>query len=298
MTSLGELSDGTIKTVALNLGSGWSGRAVSAGVGGQDFLPEQWSDCLQQPELLFEDVKKILKTDGRNCVAVKNLAMGSNQLKVVAKRHWPKVDIRQFFRSFQAGKALRNFKTAVELFRLGIPITEPLAALHQRQYLLVKQSIYITRYFENSSNLYAFACERLPSVPGGSFAVKKDLCSQLAGILAALHKNNLWHRDSKATNFIVCRDAQRRYKIYLADIDGIKRYILRRRNCQLRSLWQLAASVVSIPTVNRTDYLRTFRVYCGLVGIDESQRHRIFRELAGCARVKHLQSVRKTADGG
>ncbi len=281
-----KISGKYIKTVPIRLNNGWSGRAVLSVPSGRNFSKTDLTDSLAQPELLFEDVEKILKTEGRNCVAVKNLTIGDSWLKVVIKRHHPQIGLRQFFRSFRPGKALRNFKTALKLLSCGIPVTAPFAALHQKRNLLTKQSIYITEYFANSSELYTFASQQLLKIPVGRFALRKEFSHQLAAILAALHKNGLWHRDSKAGNFIVSKDTQSKYRILLIDMDGIKPYFLRCRSRQFRPLWQLAASLTPVSAINRTDYLRTFTAYCNLVGFELSQRRRIFRELANRAKKK------------
>ena len=146
MGSSERISGKYIKTVPLKLNSGWSGRVVLAAPSGRNFSKTDWDDCLTQPDLLFEDVEKILKTEGRNCVAVKNLTIAGNLLKVVIKRHHPQPGLRQFFRSFRPGRALRNFKTALKLLSCGISAIAPLAALHQKRNLLTRQSIYITEY--------------------------------------------------------------------------------------------------------------------------------------------------------
>lgn len=317
MISSEKISGKNIKTTPLELGNDWSGRVVlsptrfarqseaGGGAHAKNFSKTDWTDCLSKPELLFENVEKILKTEDQNCVAVKNLTVGSNRLKVVIKRHYRRAGLRQFFRSFQSGRALRNFKTAVKLLRCRIPAASPLAAIHQRKNLLTKQSIYITEYFENGTNLYAFASEQLSKITADHFALKKHLCHQLAAILAELHKNGLWHRDSKATNFTVYKNARGEYKILLTDMDGIKRYFLRRKSRQFRSLWQLAASLMSVSAVNRTDYLRTFTAYCNIlcheqrrgnrrVGLELPRRRRIFLELVSRAKAKHnLSFLRK-----
>lgn len=289
-----------IRTARIKLANGWKGRAVLSEASGKSFSKTDWADCLSQPQLLFKDVEKNLKTEGQNCVAVKNLTVGASQLKVVIKRHYPAGGVRQFFRSFQAGKALRNFKTALKLLRCGIPTVAPFAAIYQRQNLLSKQSIYIAEYLENSSNLHAFASkmgtQQLSKKQLGRFALKKQLCRQLATILASLHHNGLWHRDSKASNFIVCKDAAGRYRILLVDMDGIKRYFLWRKSRRFRSLWRLAASLMSISVLNRTDYLRAFTTYCNLTGLEASQRRRIFRELTGRAQAKWLRTTGKATN--
>ena len=308
-----------IEVASLRLGNGWSGRVVLSDPSGRKFsmtdlsgvaqAKTDWIKCLSQPHLLFENVGTILKTEGQNCVAVKNLTIGDRYLKVVVKRHYPGAGLRQFFRSFRRGRALRNFDTALKLLNCGIPVAAPFAALHKRRTLFTEQSIYITEYFEDSFTLHTFASEQLlkkqvacPERPvvsevepsrGEQFAIKKQLCYQLAAILAMLHKNNLWHRDSKANNFIVCKSIEGKCKILLVDVDGIKPYFPLRGSRRFRSLWQLAASLLSVSAVNRTDYFRTFISYCNLTGLEPSHRRRIFRELSDRAKAKHLHSALK-----
>lgn len=282
-----------IEVASLRLGNGWSGRVVLSDPSGRKFSMTDWIKCLSQPHLLFENVGKILKTEGQNCVAVKNLTIEDSQLKVVVKRHYPGAGLRQFFRSFQRGRALRNFDTALKILSRGIPTAAPFAALHKRRNFLTEQSIYITEYFENSSNLHTFASEQLLKKQEEQFAIKKQLCYQLATILAMLHKNGLWHRDSKATNFIVCKSIEGKCKILLVDVDGIKPYFPLRGSRQFRSLWQLAASLLSVSAVNRTDYFRTFTTYSNITGLEPSHRRRIFRELTDRAKAKHLHSALK-----
>ena len=297
MISLGKMPDKNIKITWLSLDNGWSGRAALYRARGKNFSKTDWADCLSQPNLLFENIEKILKIGTQNWVAVKNLTIRDTQLKVVIKHHYPGAGWRQFFRSFRPGKALRNFKTALKLVHCGIAVTAPFAALHQRRNLLTKQSIYITEYFGNSSDLHSFASKRLLSTePAAQFPLKRHLSHQLAAILASLHRNGLWHRDSKASNFTVipahaARNTEQRYRILLTDMDGIKRYLLPRRSRQFRSLWQLAASLMSVSVISRTDYLRTFIAYCNLTGLEPSQRRPLFRRLAKRAQAKRLRTM-------
>ena len=279
-----------IQIASLRLGNGWSGTAVLSNLSDGNFSQTHWLKCLSKPNLLFENVDETLKIEGRNRVAVKTLAIGDTNLKVVIKRHWPENGFRQFFRSFRSGKALRNFKTALKLQCLGIPAAAPLAALQEKKSLLTRQSIYITCYLENSCDLHTFCQRHLSKVASGQLALRKHFSNQLASILATLHKNGLWHRDPKANNFLVVSDDN---KVLLIDMDGIKPYRLRRKSCQYRSLWQLGASTLSVSAVNRTDYLRTFTTYSNLIGLEPSQRRRIFRQLAARAKAKHLRSIPK-----
>jgi hypothetical protein len=283
-----------LKAARIKLTNGWKGR-VALELKGENFSKTDWGRSLSQPQLLFENVEEILKKEGRNCIAVKNLTIADSQFKVVIKCYCPAANLRRLFNSFRPAKAVRNFKTALKLLSRGIPVAAPFAALYQRRNLLTRQSIYITGYFENSSNIYNFASDQLSKIPVEKFELRKQLCYQLAAILASLHHNNLWHRDSKAPNFIICKDTTDKYRIFLVDMDGIKRYFLRRKNNRLWSLWRLAASLMPVSGINRTDYLRVFKIYCELTGLEIEKRRQVYRELASRAEAKYLRSMLKAA---
>jgi lipopolysaccharide heptosyltransferase I len=287
-------SQNKIQTASLRLGSAWSGRVVLSDLsGGLKFSNADWIKCLSHPSLLFENVEKTIKIEGRNRVVLKNLTIANTNLKAVIKRNWPENSFRQFFRSLRPGKGLRNFDTALKLHRLGIPTAAPLVALQEKFGPFTRQSIYITRYLEDSCDLHAFCQQHFSKTSAGRLSVRKHLSNQIASVLATLHKNGLWHRDPKANNFLVAPQEGDKYKVLLTDMDGIKPYRLRRESCRLRSLWQLGASLMSIPAVNRTDYLRVFTAYCNLTGIDLSQRRRVFRQLSEMAEAKYRHSAMK-----
>ncbi|MDD5381654.1 MAG: glycosyltransferase family 9 protein [Phycisphaerae bacterium] len=284
-------SQNKIQIASLQLGNGWSGRVVLSDLSsGVEFSAADWIKCLSQPHLLFEDVSKTIKVEGRNRVAIKNLTIAGTNLKAVIKRSWPEDGFSQFFRSFRSGRAVRNFDTALTLHRLGIPAVAPLAVMQEKKGPLTRQSIYITRYLEESYDLRDFCRQYISE---RRLSLRKHLSNQLASILATLHKNGLWHRDSKANNFLVTPQGGDKYKVLLTDMDGIKPYRLRREACRLRSLWQLAASLMSIPAVSRTDYLRFFLDYCNLTDIAPSQRREIYRQLAEMAKAKYRRLTRK-----
>jgi heptosyltransferase-1 len=81
--------------------------------------------------------------------------------------------------------------------------------------------------------------------------------------------------------------------VFLTDVDGVKPYFLWRKSQRFRSLWQLAASLLSVPAVSRTDYLRCFTRYCNLTGIEVSHRRVIFLWLSGKAKAKSRRIASK-----
>lgn len=277
---------GNTGVVSLKLPAGWSGRGVASDMQGRILSRDDWTKALAEPDRLFENIGKTLKVENRNLVAVKTLEIGGGAVTVVLKRHCPQPYLRRLLRSFDAPKALKNFKTALNLAAKGLPVAKPLAALHQRQGLLLTQSILISEYIENAPNLREFVRDHIPKDRAKRLAVKKQLAQRLAAVLAQFHKSNLWHRDAKAVNFLVRNVDPDRLEIILVDMDGIKPYCIRRTARRFRAFWQLAASLMALETMNRTDYLRMFEIYCTLTDIASAERRRILRKLAVLARRK------------
>ena len=284
-----------VETARLKLLRGWKATVVLSGLSDTTFSADEWGNCLARPESILEDYEQILKQQDQNLVVVKSLTLAGRDIKVVIKRHYPNLTLRSFFRSFRRGRALRNFNTAIELLGCDVPVAIPLAAIEQKRFGRSIQSIYVTEYIENGDHLHHFLTQLPAAVSTEAFKLKKQLCVRIAQALAALHRSGYWHRDAKATNFIVSKDTFGRYRLLMTDMDGIKPYRLRKRYRQLRAFWHLAASLMHLHNVTRTDCLRTFTAYCKLLCISARQRRDLFRRIAAEADAKYARSLRNSA---
>jgi tRNA A-37 threonylcarbamoyl transferase component Bud32 len=218
-------------------------------------------------------------------VTIKYLDIGGRGVKAAIKRRRRGWGIRDILRSLGAAQAMRNFIAAVKMRQYGLPVASPLAAVYHKRFVFCDQGIYISEYVEGT-NLYEF----LRNTREGAverYWTMQELSERMADIFAELHKNNLWHRDAKATNFVVNKDEDGEYRVTITDVDGIKQYFSHSEDRQTQGLWQLASSVMELPGITRTDYLRTFERYCEKVGIPEEQRGDIYRRLAQKAQAKY-----------
>jgi len=292
-----ENSAAEILTAPIELPGGYSGLVALRGSRGNQFSRMDWTRCLAKPERLLADAEKIVKQHRCSRVVLKEIDLAEQRLKVIIKRHRPGFSPAAIFRSIRPGRALRNFKTAVNLLRLSVPTVWPLAAIRKKKFIFTTESIYITEYEPDSANLYTFAQNHFGGNGDDFPEIKADLSAQAVWILASLHNLGMWHRDSKATNFVVCKDVyqkqqspipetfrQRGYHLKLADMDGIKRYLIRRRGNQLRGLWLLAASVMGF--VDETDFLRAFTLYSRLTSLAPDGQRDVYRQLALLAKEK------------
>ena len=269
----------------VKLSGGWHGWAAVRSAGQEQLSKAGWEKLLAEPEKLFEGAQEMLTGNGSNTVTIKNLDIGGREIKTVLKRRRRGWGIRDIFRSLRAAQAIKNFIAAYKLRQYGLPVASPLAAIYHKRFIFCDQGIYISEYIEGT-NLYKFfrdtregAVER--------YRTTQKLSEQIAGIFAELHKNNLWHRDAKASNFVVSKNGNGEYRVVITDVDGIKRYFSHSDERQMQGLWQLAASVMGLPGITRTDYLRTFKKYCDKAAIAGKHRGDIFRRLSQKAQAKY-----------
>jgi serine/threonine protein kinase len=269
------------------LADGWRGCVVVRAAGKDQFSKSGWENLLAKLENLFDGAQQTLKIDGPNTVTVKCLDIAGRGVKAVIKQRYRSRGIRGFFRAMGASHAIRNFNSAVKIKQYGLPVTAPLAAVYHRKFLFCDQSIYISEYVDGT-NLHQFL-KNLQAHGPERYCIMRELSQRMAEIFAKLHKNNLWHRDAKATNFVVSQDGNGEYYVTITDVDGIKQYLYRSEDRQMQGLWQLASTVMGLNEITRTDYLRTFNIYCDCVGIVKERRRDIYQMLAEKAQAKFRQ---------
>ncbi|MGD0597163.1 MAG: lipopolysaccharide kinase InaA family protein [Sedimentisphaerales bacterium] len=271
---------------------GWRGWVAVRAAGKDQFSKSGWEKLLAEPEKLLEGAQQTLKSEGGNTVTVKYLDIGGRGTKAVIKRRHRSGGIRGIFRSMGAAHAIRNFIAAVKMKQYDLPVAAPLAAVYHKRFLFCDESIYISEYVEGT-NLYEFL-RNMQARGEERYWIMREVSGKMAEIFAELHKNNLWHRDAKATNFVVNQDNEGEYGVTITDVDGIKQYFSHSEDRQMQGLWQFAVSVMGLPGITRTDYLRMFEIYCDEVRIPDEGRGDIYRRLAQKAQAKY-RLKRKTS---
>ncbi len=279
-----------IEVSEIKLPRGWRGLVTVRSGDKNEFPKSGWEKVLDSPENLFGEVQRTLNSNSLNMVAIKDLDIGGRCVKSVIKQRRRSWGLRDFFRSLGKSQAMRNFKIAIKAKEYGLPTALPLAAVYRRKLFLCDQSIYLSKYVDGATlydflkNMQAGAVER--------YRLMRELSEQMANIFTQLHKNNLWHRDAKASNFVVNKDNKGDYQVVITDVDGIKQYVYRSENRQMQGLWHLAASVMKLG-MTRTDYLRMFLIYCDRAGIGKERRRGIYQQLKEKAEEKFRRKQAK-----
>jgi serine/threonine protein kinase len=277
-------------TIRLKLAGGLCGIVALSDSADRVFSAADWAACFAKPETLQQNLQQVLKREGENSVIVKTIKVGTAEVNAVVK---VRLEKKCPF-SFRRDREIRNFEKAIFLKNTGISAEIPLAALRQKKDLFSEKSIYITHYVPQSASLYWFVKRDLVMLPDRP-AIKRHLAHRIAGLLAQIHNNGLWHRDAKPSNILVHKNGNGRYDLTLIDLDGIKCYGgLQTFNRRFRPFGHLAALRLISPLIYTTDCLRTFTIYCNLTGVDKSNRKRLFRRLMKglvADRLKRLKDV-------
>lgn len=271
----------------LRLGNGWRGvacvtskRAVAESrASGLLLTREWWNKQLANPEALLGADAARLKNSHSAQVARCTLDHPDGPLDVIVKRPIA----RNFWRSLRSilglSRAMRGFRIGHALLHRDLGAARPLAALERRSGLFRRDCLLLTETVGDASDLPAhLKTESAAFSPRAWLRHKCELTNLLVRHLRRLHERGFVHRDCKAENILVRRDP---LTLLWIDMDGLRRAPQRSRAAELRALTRLHVSLLSVPSLTRTDRARFLKAYCAGYGVDESEWRRVWREMAG-----------------
>jgi serine/threonine protein kinase len=272
-------SDISGNIIELKLSDSWKGLVV-----------RKWSALGFVPAELTKNPEQVFKSDKfGNCAVLKKIDSGSGKVPFVVKKIIAGSGLKKLVDFLRGAKSLRNFRLALALKSKGIQTAEPVAAFWNGD-----ENIYVTEYIPNSMSLYEVVWLK-NSEALKDFSVRRAVIRQVADVIARFHKAGFWHRDSKAGNFIISKDADG-FNARLIDLDGIKYNFFGCQCRQIRTLANLAKSLTRFKTVNITDFYRGFVIYCNAMGISRSQYKPLFGKIERATVQMRLQMVLQEAE--
>jgi hypothetical protein len=146
--------------------------------------------------------------------------------------------------------------------RRGISTPKPLAFV-DRTDRQKPQEYLLTEGIPRSTNLATYLRERVSQMPMNTQRQWLHANSaQLARQLQKLHECRYDHRDLKATNILVSEDPVEA-KIWLLDLDAVRRWLWLPQLRVVQNLARLNASCLLQPVVRHSDRLRFLLAYLG-----------------------------------
>jgi len=276
----------------ISLTDGWSGRVVTQchGMAPQDAAPsllptvEQWR---AQLSLLAADPRSLsdctaLKYSPSGEVLRARLKAGDSAIDVICRQSRTCGVWRKLASAFAPSRERRNFARALELLKIGINTAIPLALIERRRPR--REAWLVTAYLPDLVDLDQVVLRLLPQLGHQRGRKVKDaIGSAIVELLDQMARNNLTHRDLKASNILLKNwdGVGGPVTVWLVDLDGLCRFRYLGPGRRWRPVMRLAASLLSYTSVTRSDYCRFLKRYlAGRTGSTRGTRQQLYRKLA------------------
>ena len=213
--------------------------------------------------------ERLLKDDVTTRVAVEPL---DGATEVVIKRYNPKGLFWAFRYSVRRSGGLRSWRGANALAARGIPTAAPIGAWEWRVGPILRESAFVMAHLVDCEELHTFVDRSLGELSGPERLAARRKAAELVGAtLAAMHEGGLWHRDLKASNWMVRRHGADVKEVLLLDLDGLRfgRRVSERR--RIKDVARLLRSLVALAGWRRSDGLRVLKHYLAASSLDEAR---------------------------
>lgn len=175
----------------------------------KNFLSKSLIELLEHPDNycnLF-----VLKQDETFTTTVAKVNIDNKSL--VIKRYNIKNAKHALKRSIQRSRAMRCFYYALLLEKLNINTPKPIAVVERRYGPFRRQAYFISEYIDGPDGFSVFRDHPAEK------KITKERAKNTLILLEQLKKNQIYHGDLKASNFIYCNNVP-----YLLDLDSMQQY--------------------------------------------------------------------------
>ena len=183
-------------------------------------IAEPYRDCRTQLEELPRRLERdgVTLHSGRNLIKRLGIAgSGGEPIEVAVKAFAVPARARGFvYANLRRSKARRCMVNARKLAQLGVGTPEPVACIEYEDYLCLRRSYYVCRYWPNDQDLTSVL---YGGVPSGADA--QALLEALAQFTAAQHDRGVLHLDYNPGN-ILARSESDGFEFALVDLNRLR----------------------------------------------------------------------------
>jgi tRNA A-37 threonylcarbamoyl transferase component Bud32 len=245
-----------------------------------------WRAQLGHPLRRFErSGEQACKESHSAWVARAMLPTDAGPLPVIVKRPLARNWRRRVRQLFAPSRSMRGWRIGNALLHRDIPTARPLAVIERRIGPLVFDSLLLTEAVPGALDLDAYLRREYQARSGAAWwRHKRELSALLVRHVRRLAERGFVHRDCKAQNVLVL--AEPRLTLLWIDLDGLKRVGSVTRADEFRALTRLHVSLLNVPGLTRTDWLRFLKAYLAGFSSDARAWRDVWRSIAEAAQEK------------
>lgn len=241
-------------------------------IASRDLDPAEIAPLLIDPDTVFESPDARPIKDSRTTRLIEtSMVVDGRPTPVVFKRFNRKKWIDPVLAIFRPSRAWRSWQAGQHLAARGLPTPKNLAFVARRrkpwfspfQGVLPHETYLITVKERDATTLSEHVFREIPTLdPAGLKAEVERLTRALAGLVRMMHDRSLSHRDLKASNILIRRDAAPDEGLLtLIDLVGVRLKDPLPMHRRVQNLARLSVSLADAPGRTRTASLRFLRAY-------------------------------------
>jgi len=261
----------------------------------ESFAAPSFVNSLAHADRWFEDPScQIIKDQEKTKVGRLIIRIGEcdhlvflKQFNAASRRHW----IGSWFVSSRAFKTLEG---ASILRSAQVPIAVPFAAVEQKRWGGLTNSLFLTREVIGGKTTDAFWRESLRPIPGREgFIRRRTFLRGLAGIFRSLHARRIYHNDLKEANILVVQhQPERTFDFFLLDLEGVRRCVWLSERRRVKNLVQLYRTFGR--HISRAENLCFLKGYLGPAFLNRKRKRELIARIVGRSRRLEASKARRT----
>jgi tRNA A-37 threonylcarbamoyl transferase component Bud32 len=211
------------------------------------WISRQYADLsflekLRDADQLFADPRCEIIKDQRK-IRIGHVSVEINgRPQVLFIKRYNQYSLRQRFVSpFVQSGALRSLRGAAILRAANIQTPTPVAVVENRDPLAITKSFFITEEIAGGKTVDSYWLEELAKITDqGAISRRRKFLVQLGLLFGNLHGKGIYHNDLKDANILAVAERQSAsVKLFLLDLEGVKRYRNLSSDRKLKNLVQI-----------------------------------------------------------
>ena len=266
----------------------------------RQYVDLSFLDMLRDADQLFADPNCEIVKDQRK-IKVGRLSLEINgRPQVLFIKRYNRYSLHQRFVSpFIQSGALRSLRGAEILRAADIQTATPVAAVENREHLAVSKSFFITEELSGGKTVDAYWLEELAKITDRvAMKRRRKFLMQLGHLFGTLHGKEIYHNDLKDANILaVAKRDSDSVKLFLLDLEGVKRYGKLSSDRKLKNLVQINRTFGRY--LRRPDKLLFLMAYMNGTFLDKKIRRHLIQSIAReSARIDNAKAINaaKTVD--